>query len=40
MKLGDSIVAATAVLNGLELYTRNVDDFNKIPGLRVVNPIV
>jgi len=39
MKLGDSIVAATAVLNGLELYTRNVADFNKIPGLKVVNPI-
>ena len=40
MKLGDSIVAATAVLNGLELYTRNVADFNKIPGLVVVNPVL
>lgn len=40
MKLGDSIVAATSVLNGLELYTRNVVDFDKITGLNVVNPIL
>ncbi len=40
MKLGDSIIAATAVLNGFELYTRNMSDFEKIPGLKVVNPLV
>jgi len=40
MKLGDSIVAASATLNGLEVYTRNVADFDKIAGLKVVNPVV
>ena len=40
MKLGDSIVAASATLNGLEIYTRNVADFDKIPGLKVVNPVI
>ncbi len=39
MKLGDSIVAATALIHGLEVYTRNMADFMKIPGLKVVNPI-
>lgn len=39
LKLGDSIVAATAQLNGYELYTRNVADFEKIPDLKVINPI-
>ena len=40
IKLGDSIVAATALIHGLELYTRNTVDFLKIPGLRVINPIL
>lgn len=40
MKLGDSIVAATALVHGLEIYTRNTADFLKIPGLKVVNPIL
>ncbi len=40
MKLGDSIVAATALLNSAEIYTRNVADFEKIPGLAVVNPVL
>lgn len=39
MKLGDSIVAASALVHGLQLYTRNTSDFLKIPGLNVVNPI-
>lgn len=29
--LGDSIIAATALLNNLTLVTRNVDDFSNIP---------
>lgn len=39
LKLGDSIVAATALLHGAELQTRNVADFLRIPELMVVNPI-
>ena len=39
MKLGDSIVAATALLYDAELQTRNVDDFQNIPGLIVINPL-
>ncbi len=35
MKLGDSIIAATAVLTGSTLLTRNVRDFKKIPGLKL-----
>ena len=40
MKLGDSIVAATALVYNQELYSRNVVDFSKITGLVVVNPIL
>ncbi len=38
MKLGDSIIAATALALGAELVTRNVDDFKHIAGLPVINP--
>ena len=40
MKLGDSIIAATALLANIEIYTRNINDFIKIPDLIVVNPII
>ena len=40
MKLGDSIIAATALLANIEIYTRNLEDFIKIPNLIVVNPII
>jgi toxin FitB len=40
MKLGDSIIAATALMTNSEIYTRNLDDFIKIPDLIVVNPII
>ncbi|MBV6443047.1 MAG: type II toxin-antitoxin system VapC family toxin [Haliscomenobacteraceae bacterium CHB4] len=39
MSLGDSIVAATALLNNLELNTRNINDFSHIQGLVLVNPV-
>lgn len=39
MSLGDSFVAATALVHGLELVTRNTADFSRIGGLVVVNPI-
>ena len=35
---GDSIIAATALLNNLTLVTRNVDDFLQIPDLDIENP--
>ena len=38
MKLGDSLIGATALLYNLPLVTRNVDDFKHIPGLQIINP--
>ena len=38
MKLGDAIIAATAMELEAELVTRNVEDFRNIAGLRVINP--
>jgi predicted nucleic acid-binding protein len=39
MILGDSIIAATALDNDLELWTANVDDFKHIEGLKLLNPL-
>jgi toxin FitB len=39
IKLGDSIIAATAIIHEAELYTHNVTDFNWIEGLVVIDPI-
>jgi hypothetical protein len=38
IKLGDSIVAATAICNHYTLVTRNSKDFEKINGLKLFNP--
>jgi toxin FitB len=38
MSLGDSLVAATALLHDIELVTRNTDDYKHLAGLRLVNP--
>lgn len=38
MKLGDALIAATALLYDLPLVTRNEEDFKHVTGLRVVNP--
>lgn len=38
MSLGDSIIASTALLQGLPLMTRNVADFTWINGLPLINP--
>jgi predicted nucleic acid-binding protein len=38
IKLPDAIIAATALVNNLTIITRNISDFDKIPGLKYVNP--
>lgn len=38
IKLPDAIIAATALISGVKLVTRNSSDFSKIPGLVLVNP--
>lgn len=37
-KLPDAIIAATAIVNDLTIVTRNTKDFEKIEGLKVINP--
>ena len=39
MSAGDAIVAATALIYGLELQTRNLSDFSHISGLAIFNPV-
>lgn len=39
IKLPDAIIAATALVNDKILITRNVDDFLKVKGLEVFNPL-
>ncbi|MEK6284254.1 MAG: type II toxin-antitoxin system VapC family toxin [Acidobacteriota bacterium] len=39
MSLGDALIGATAIANDLTLVTRNVDDFDWIEGLRILNPL-
>ena len=38
IKLPDAIIAATALVHGLPLLTRNVSDFRAIAGLAILNP--
>jgi predicted nucleic acid-binding protein len=38
LTLGDSIIAAAALLHNLTLITRNVDDFSHISTLNIENP--
>jgi toxin FitB len=38
VRLADAIIAATALVNGLRLVTRNSDDFKGLMGLEMVDP--
>ena len=38
IKLGDAIIAATALVYDLTLITRNTKDFNTINGLKTIDP--
>ena len=38
VRLGDSLIAATALVAGVPLVTRNTSDFNWIPELVLVDP--
>ncbi|MFD1470525.1 type II toxin-antitoxin system VapC family toxin [Hymenobacter caeli] len=38
IKLPDAIIAATALVHGLALLTRNTADFQRVAGLVVVDP--
>lgn len=40
IKLPDAIIAATALVNGLELWTHNTDDFKNVPNLQLFDPIL
>jgi len=39
LKLGDAIIGATAIINNLTIVTRNQKDFEKISGLKIINPL-
>ena len=38
LKLGDAIIAATAIVYNLVLISRNIKDFENIEGLELINP--
>jgi len=38
IKLADAVIAATAIVNNLRLVTRNIDDFENIEELTIINP--
>lgn len=39
IKLGDSIIAATAITHNFQLNTHNTDDFKNISGLSIFDPM-
>ncbi len=39
IKLGDAIIAATARVHNLEIFTHNIADFINIDGVKVSDPL-
>jgi predicted nucleic acid-binding protein len=39
LELGDSIIAATARVSGLTIYTANLKDFGKVKEIKCINPV-
>jgi predicted nucleic acid-binding protein len=39
LKLGDSLIAATALVHDLSIYTRNLNDFEKAVVTNCINPV-
>jgi predicted nucleic acid-binding protein len=39
LKLGDSLIAATALVHSLSIYTRNLSDFEKVSDINCINPL-
>ncbi len=39
MSLGDAMIAGTAICYGLRVVTNNTNDFDRIDGLEVFNPL-
>lgn len=39
VKLPDAIIAATALVNNLVLWSHNISDFSNIPGLKIFDPL-
>ena len=40
MSIGDSIIAATALVFNLEIITRNTDDFQFLTDIKIINPLI
>lgn len=38
VKLPDAIIAATSIVHGLNLVTRNINDVKNIKGIKLINP--
>lgn len=38
IKLPDAVIAATALVNGLSLISRNTKDFKNVKGLEIIDP--